>query len=151
MDKNRLITSVFCVVTLIVLLCASPGQQVVSSAATAKVVRKQPIDPMNGTSLNVTLLQVVYEPRGASQPHTHPCPVIGYVLEGSVRIGIGSEPPIVYGSGQTFYESAGQTHNVSANASDTQRAVFLAYFLCDKETELSRPLKDSGKIGAGFK
>jgi len=42
--------------------------------------------------------------------------------------------------GSRFYEEAGNIHQTSANASATEPARFLAYFVCDREvTQLSVP------------
>jgi quercetin dioxygenase-like cupin family protein len=80
---------------------------------------------------------VNYSPGESSAPHTHPCPVIVYVLEGSLRTQVTGQPEAVYKAGQSFYEAPNGVHLVSANASKTDRARFLAYFVCDHEAPLS--------------
>jgi quercetin dioxygenase-like cupin family protein len=67
--------------------------------------------------------------------------VVGYVLEGRLKMQVSGQPEQVYGPGDTFYESPSDTHLVSRNASDDQPARFLAYFVCDRPTPLSVPLK----------
>ena len=47
------------------------------------------------------------------------------------------EPEAVYKAGDSFFELANGVHQISANASSTEPAKFIAYFLCDHETELS--------------
>jgi quercetin dioxygenase-like cupin family protein len=47
------------------------------------------------------------------------------------------EPEAVYGAGESFFEPANGVHLISANASRTDPAKFVAYFLCDHETKLS--------------
>ena len=43
----------------------------------------------------------------------------------------------VYKARESFYEAPNGIHQVSANASKTEPAVFLAYFICDHEGPLS--------------
>jgi quercetin dioxygenase-like cupin family protein len=52
-------------------------------------------------------------------------------------------PDTVYQAGDTFYEAPNSRHLVSANASATQRARFVVFFLCDREQPLSVPLSPS--------
>ncbi len=44
---------------------------------------------------------------------------------------------MVYKAGQSFYEAPNGVHLVSANASTTEPAKFLAYLICDRDTPLS--------------
>ena len=104
-----------------------------------RVALSRPLATMKGDGLKVTVLEVVYAPGAASSPHSHPCPVIGYVVSGSVRMQVKGEPEAVYKTGDSFFEAANGVHLISANASNTEPAKFVAYFLCDHETELSVP------------
>lgn len=106
----------------------------------SRVALTREFPPLDGAALVATLVEVTYAPGGANTAHRHPCPVIGYVLEGHVRMQIEGQPERVYGPGDTFYESPTDVHRVSANASADQAARFLAYFVCDHETPLSIPL-----------
>jgi quercetin dioxygenase-like cupin family protein len=99
------------------------------------------LPPLDGKKLAATLVEVTYEPGGANPAHRHPCPVVGYVLEGHLRMQVSGQPERVYGPGDTFYESPTDTHLVSRNASEDQPARFLAYFVCDRPTALSVPLQ----------
>lgn len=92
---------------------------------------------MDGNHLKATVIDVIYGPGEFSPPHSHPCPVIAYVLEGAVRTKTKGELEAVYKAGESFYEPPNGTHEISANASSTKPARFLAYFLCDHETTLS--------------
>lgn len=92
---------------------------------------------MDGNHLKATVIEVIYAPGEFSPPHSHPCPVIGYVLKGAVRTKTKGEPEAVYKAGESFYEPPNGTHEISANASSSEPAEFLAYFLCDRETPLS--------------
>lgn len=89
------------------------------------------------------IVEVTYGPGEFSPPHSHPCPVIGYVLAGSVRMQVKGEREAIYKVGDSFYEAPNGVHLVSANASQTKPAKFLAYFVCDHETPLSLPVPAS--------
>jgi quercetin dioxygenase-like cupin family protein len=86
---------------------------------------------MQGDSLQVSVSEVRYAPGGVSGPHQHSCPVVGYVLEGAVRWAVNGQPPRVITAGESFYETLGDVHSTSANASATEPARFLAIFTCD--------------------
>jgi quercetin dioxygenase-like cupin family protein len=92
---------------------------------------------LDGRHLTATLVEVTYPAGGANAPHRHPCPVIGYVLEGAVRMQLKGQPERVFEAGETFVESPSDVHAVSANASADRPARFLAYFVCDHETPLT--------------
>jgi quercetin dioxygenase-like cupin family protein len=102
---------------------------------------------MDGAKLKVTVVEVVYGPGQSSRPHSHPCPVIGYVAEGAIRFQVKGEPETIYKAGDSFYEAPNGVHLVSANASDKEPAKLIAYFTCDHET----PLTVAPPAGAGEK
>jgi len=103
----------------------------------SRVAISHDLPPMNGDKLTVTLVEVNYGPGESSMPHSHPCPVIGYVLEGTLRTQVKGEPEAIYKPGDSFYEAPNGVHQVSANASDKVPAQLLAYFVCDHQTPLS--------------
>jgi quercetin dioxygenase-like cupin family protein len=106
-------------------------------------VFSQALPHMNGDHLKTIGVEVKYAPGAASEPHTHPCAVVGYVLEGAIRTQVKGESEAVYHAGQTFYEPPNGVHQVSANASTTESARLLALFTCDHEAPLSVPVRDS--------
>ena len=102
---------------------------------------------LDGAHLKATVVEVTYGPGESSPPHSHPCAVIGYVMEGALRTQVEGEAEAVYKAGQSFYEAPNGVHMISANASDQAPAKFLAYFICDHDTPLTvPPLKP---LGAG--
>jgi quercetin dioxygenase-like cupin family protein len=105
----------------------------------ARIVFTQPLPALDGQRLEAKIVEVTYGPGESSQPHSHPCAVIGYVLEGAVRMQVKGEPEAIYKAVQSFYEAPNGVHAISANASKTERARFLAYFTCDHETPLTVP------------
>lgn len=105
---------------------------------------EQDLPHLNGTALKATLLEVNYGPGEASPAHSHPCPVMVYVVAGAVRTKIQGTPEVVYRAGETFYEAPNGVHLISANASRTEPARMLAWFLCDAPRPLSVDPKPSG-------
>jgi len=103
----------------------------------ARTVMSQALPALNGDHLKAVLLEVRYGPGEASPPHSHPCAVIGYVAEGSLRTQVQGQPEMIYKAGQSFYEPPNGVHLVSANASTTEPAKLLAYLICDRDTPLS--------------
>lgn len=128
---------------------AAPHQPhaVPDTTAHARVVLSQKLPPLDGDHLAVTVVEVSYAPGGASTPHRHPCPVTGYIIEGSYRSRVGDGSDSVYTAGQSFYEPPNAVHAVSANASDTKPVRFLASFTCDRETPLSLAVPESHGAG----
>lgn len=94
---------------------------------------------LDGDHLKVSVVEVAYGPGEYSPPHTHPCPVIGYVVAGAIRTQVKGGPEVVYQAGESFYEAPNGTHLVSANASDKEPAKLLAYFVCDHDAPLGGP------------
>jgi quercetin dioxygenase-like cupin family protein len=100
---------------------------------------------MNGDQLKAKLVEVRYGPGESSAPHSHSCPVIGYVLEGAVRIRVRGEEEKVYKAGGIFYEPPHGVHQVSANASQTDPARLLAIFVCDSDAPLTTAPEEGRK------
>jgi quercetin dioxygenase-like cupin family protein len=94
---------------------------------------------MDGNHLRAIVVEVNYGPGEADKPHSHPCVVIGYVAQGSIRFQVRGGPESVYKAGESFYEAPNGVHQGSANASATEPAKLVAYFICDHETPLTVP------------
>ena len=105
----------------------------------SRVAITQALPPLDGRHLEASVVEVTYAPGGAGSPHRHPCPVIGYMIEGSMRMQVSGQVERTYQAGDTFYETPTDVHVVSANASADRPARFLAYFVCDQKTPLSVP------------
>ncbi|MGA2352548.1 MAG: cupin domain-containing protein [Terracidiphilus sp.] len=101
------------------------------------------LPPLDGNHLKAAVIQVHYGPGESSPRHGHPCPVIGYVVQGAYRSQTEGEPERVYKSGDTFYEAPNVPHVLSANASKTEPATFLAVFVCDHDSPLSSDISAS--------
>jgi quercetin dioxygenase-like cupin family protein len=108
----------------------------------ARILLSMPIPPLDGAHVKATLVEVNYGPDEASPPHSHPCAVIGYVVEGAIRTQVEGKPEHTYEAGGTFYEPPNGVHAVSANASATRPAKLVAYFVCDRAAPLSVNVPD---------
>jgi quercetin dioxygenase-like cupin family protein len=73
--------------------------------------------------------------------------VIGYVLKGAVRMQVKGDVEHIYRPGDSFYEAPNGIHMVSKNASATEPATFLAYFVCDHVGPLSVKVPTSSSQG----
>jgi quercetin dioxygenase-like cupin family protein len=113
----------------------------------SRVALTQPLPQMDGAHLEATVVEVTYPPGGANATHRHPCPVVGYVLEGALRMQVMGKAQVIYNAGDTFYEAPTDVHQVSANASQDKPARFLAYFVCDHRTPLSVPVPSAPAKG----
>ena len=62
--------------------------------ARTRIVFSQSLPQLDASHLKVTTVEVTYPPGGSSTPHSHPCPVIGYVLRGAVRMQVKGGPAV---------------------------------------------------------
>lgn len=148
----RLVTSVWgtiCVAAALTLAAGAAGieqdQKTQEKRTRAKTAFTGKLPALDGQHLTATVLEVTHPPGGTSAAHRHPCPVIGYVLEGAVRMQVKGQEEKVYRAGDTFSESPGDIHAVSANVSQDQPARFLAFFVCDRDTPLTVPATADAK------
>jgi quercetin dioxygenase-like cupin family protein len=107
------------------------------TAEPARIAFAHALPRIDGSHLRVTMVEVRYGPGESSPPHSHPCPVIGYVIAGTVRSQVKGQPEATYKAGDSFYEAPNGVHIISANATDKRPAKFIAYFICDRDTPLS--------------
>ena len=64
--------------------------------------------------------------------HRHNANVFVYVLEGAIVMQVKGGKEVTLTPGQTFYEGPDDIHVVSRNASKTQPAKFVVFFVKDK-------------------
>jgi len=65
----------------------------------------------------------------SSPPHRHNAHVFVYVLEGRVNMQVAGGELVTLSPGEMFYETPGDIHAVSQNASDTEPAKFLVHMI----------------------
>src|SRR5438046_9997045 len=71
-----------------------------------KIILSRSLPRLDGANLRVTMVEVTYGPGESSAPHSHPCPVIGYVVEGALRTKVKGETEAVYKMGESFYRGS---------------------------------------------
>ena len=72
---------------------------------------------------------VEFAPGEVSQPHRHNADLFVYVLEGSVITQVKGDNPQTVHAGGVFYKSPTDIHSVSRNASETQPAKLLVFYV----------------------
>jgi quercetin dioxygenase-like cupin family protein len=76
------------------------------------------------------MIEIVdFAPGEASQPHRHNADLFVYVLEGTVITQVKGGKPQTVHAGEVFHESPTDLHIVSRNASETQPARMLVFYV----------------------
>src|SRR4051812_29038346 len=113
-----------------------------ASNSTQNVVEPVASYPLaNVPGKRVTVVRVFYGPGGFTPPHRHSGSVTAYITKGQIRSQLGGGPVETFNVGQSFFESPGATHLVSANASNTEPAELIAIFVADEGAQLTTLLK----------
>lgn len=86
------------------------------------------------------MLTVDIPPGASSAAHRHNAHTFVYVLEGAVEMQVKGGPLQKLTAGQTFYELPSDIHAVSRNASQTQPAKILVFFVKDKGAPTTVPV-----------
>ena len=114
---------------LIVMLCLVVAPSAVQNAKVTPLTTK---DLAGVPGKEAVMLTVEYPPGASSTRHRHNANTFVYVLEGSIVMQVEGGKEVTLGPGQTFYESPDDVHVVSKNASNSQPAKFLVFFVKDK-------------------
>jgi quercetin dioxygenase-like cupin family protein len=100
------------------------------SKASGAVVQKLRTELVSGyPGHELDMITVEYPPGGGSKPHRHNSYVLVYVLEGAVEMKLRGAPLVTVRAGESFMEHPEDVHEVSRNASQTERAKFLVVAL----------------------
>jgi quercetin dioxygenase-like cupin family protein len=91
------------------------------------------------TDQEILILEVNYPPGNDSPVHRHNAHTIVYVLEGAVVMQVEGSEPQTLGAGEVFYETPEDVHTVSRNASDTEAAKILVFFLKGQGAATTEP------------
>lgn len=87
------------------------------------------------------VLTVEYAPGASTEAHRHDAHTFVYVLEGAIVMQVQGGEPVTVKAGQTFYESPTDIHTVSRNASKTDPARFLVFFVKNQDAAPVLPVK----------
>jgi quercetin dioxygenase-like cupin family protein len=109
-----------------------------NALAQQKIVRKELYKANIGTQTisTVDFREIVLQPEQMGGLHRHPCPVISYVVDGTIRFQIRGELEKIIRAGQVCYEPAGAIIEHFDNASDQVPAKFIPYYLLNGQQEL---------------
>jgi quercetin dioxygenase-like cupin family protein len=88
-----------------------------------------------------TMITVEFAPGEIDAIHRHNAHVFVYVLKGTVVMQVKGGMELTLRPGDTFYESPQDIHVVGRNASKTEPAKFLVFFVKDKGAPLLEPIK----------
>ena len=102
---------------------------------TVTVAADEPIPNLPGKRLVSHIVDYPPGASSASHRHARSAFIYAYVLSGEIRSQVDDEPARVYRPGETWFESPGAHHRVSANASDTEPARLLAVLIVDAAEE----------------
>jgi quercetin dioxygenase-like cupin family protein len=129
----------FLAASLAAMAAAIAGTPEASAAPSARTLVQRALPAVNLDGWQVTVVEVTIPPGDGSGPHRHPGFVIGYVLRGQYRFAVNDDPPRVLGAGEMFFESPGDTHAVSGNASETDTTAILAMVFTPHGQPISIP------------
>ena len=110
-----------------------------SALAQASVEGLFQTDVADAVNQEIVVLEVTYPPGNRSESHRHNAHTLVYVLEGTVKMAVEGGETKTLGPGEMFYESPDDIHTVSMNASDTEPAKILVYFLKEKGAASTEP------------
>lgn len=136
-----MIRTILCTAALVATMATGALADDAHSGGKVTLVYDQPLPNVPGKSMRGVLVE--YGPGGSNPAHLHPKSAYIYatVLEGAINSQVNDGPVITYKAGESWSESPGDRHNVSANASTTEPARLLAVFVVDTaDTELVLPL-----------
>ena len=85
------------------------------------------------------MLIVEYPPGSTDPVHRHNAHGFIYVLEGSIVMQVKGGKEVTLTPGQTFYEGPSDVHVVGRNASQTNPAKFVVFFVKDKGAPILVP------------
>ena len=131
------------VILLLLLVTSGTAQARDKTSAEVREAFTQIVPRLAGDHLVISVVEVTYPPGGFSSPHSHPCPVLVCVISGAIR-----SQEKIYKAGEVFYEAPNGIHAVSSNASATEPAKFVAFFLKDHEAPLSSPVMPKPEGGS---
>jgi len=122
---------------LIALLLVTGSTATVAQESSVKALFQT--DVADVSNQEILVLEVVYPPGAESASHRHNAHTIVYVLEGTVKMQVEGAEAKTLGPGEVFYETPDDVHTVSSNASDTEPAKILVFFLKEKGARTTEP------------
>jgi quercetin dioxygenase-like cupin family protein len=84
----------------------------------------------------VDVRRIRFGPGQETGRHLHPCPVVGYIVDGTAVLKIEGEPEQLLSAGSAFYEPAESVIVRFDNASNSEPMTFIAVYLLKDDQEL---------------
>jgi quercetin dioxygenase-like cupin family protein len=119
------------------LLAFGAALPALAQTSTASSLFQTEVDDVSNQE--IVVLEVRYPPGVKSASHRHNAHTVVYVLEGSVIMQVAGGEKKTLSVGEVFYETPDDIHSVSMNASDTEPARILVYFLKEKGAPITEP------------
>ena len=118
-----------------------------SAFAQDKIVRKQLITANIGGRVveKVDVREINLQPGQKTGYHQHPCPVVGYIVSGTVLFQVEGDTLRTLKAGDAFFEPANTPMAHFDNISETEPLKFVAYYLLNQEKELIQLLPAKAK------
>jgi quercetin dioxygenase-like cupin family protein len=95
------------------------------------------------TVSTVDVREIVFAPGQKTGRHQHPCPVVGYIAQGTAVLQIEGREPQSLPTGAAFYEPAQTVIARFDNASQTEPMKFIAYYLLEANEPLIELLPEA--------
>jgi quercetin dioxygenase-like cupin family protein len=114
---------------VLVLVCLMSGTLAAQEAKVTELMSKDLTEFPGKEGLMIT---VGYPPGSVDPIHRHNAHGFIYVLEGSIVMQVRGGKEVTLIPGQTFYEGPNDVHVVGRNASQTEPARFVVFFVKEK-------------------
>ena len=108
-------------------------------AMSVETIVRRPLLKAQLESVQVTQVdvrEITFQPGQETGRHVHPCPVFGYIAEGTAILQVEGEESQTLRTGSAFHEPAGTVIARFDNASSIQPMRFIAYYLLHGEQKL---------------
>jgi quercetin dioxygenase-like cupin family protein len=92
-----------------------------------------------------SMVTIDFAPGAEATKHRHDVAVFGYVLEGSVENQFEGQKSKVYKQGEAWYEPPGTVHVVARNASKTERAKLLVFYVGEEGKAPTTVIKEESE------
>jgi quercetin dioxygenase-like cupin family protein len=124
-------------------LCAAIVATFVGGQSTSYAQQPDPIKrtvvqklDFPGDTMATLLVMIEVVPNGVVARHTHPGSEMGYVIDGTLALAIGNEPPKTFKQGDTYMIPVGVPHSVNAGPGGVK---LVATFVVEKNKPLASP------------
>jgi quercetin dioxygenase-like cupin family protein len=110
-----------------------------------EIIRRPLLNVSLGTRTvtSVDVREITFAPGQQTGRHKHPCPVVGFVVEGTAVLAVEGEPPQHLPAGSSFYEPAEKIILRFDNASSSRPMKFIAHYLLHGKQELIEKLPEN--------